>query len=168
MTDSAGGRVLAVNVAVTDDTGRTTLWRRGQTPPPQVADRLGAHVFVGGDDVLRKAGARTPEQVRELMGAPAPSQPVPDAEPEAPGQQPYAVSPSAGEPAGQAQDDDQGGDQGGEHDDAGDAGEPPRSGQGATRAAWHAYAAELGQVVDADAPRDAVIQQLADAGLIEP
>lgn len=44
--------------------------------------------------------------------------------------------------------------------------EPPRSGAGASAAAWRTFAQKLNQAVPTDAGRDAIIDQLVDAGLI--
>lgn len=45
--------------------------------------------------------------------------------------------------------------------------EPPRSGKGATEAAWRAYAAQLGVDVAADADRGDIIARLKDDGRIQ-
>jgi hypothetical protein len=45
--------------------------------------------------------------------------------------------------------------------------EPPRSGKGATTAAWRAYAEQFGVQVDEDADRGAIIAQLKDDGHIQ-
>jgi hypothetical protein len=45
--------------------------------------------------------------------------------------------------------------------------EPPRSGKGSGRDAWVAFAAEKGHQVNGDTSRDQIIEDLANAGLIE-
>jgi hypothetical protein len=45
--------------------------------------------------------------------------------------------------------------------------EPPRSGKGATTAAWRAYAEQFDVQVDEDADRGAIIAQLKDDGYIQ-
>jgi hypothetical protein len=55
---------------------------------------------------------------------------------------------------------------GGERAD-GQLSEPPRSGKGATTAAWRAYAEQFGAEVDDDADRAAIIAQLKDSGHIK-
>ena len=154
-------RVLGANVVAHDARGRTVLWRRGTTPPPEVAERLGAHVWVD-------APAENPPADPSSSASPSVSTsgvlteaPPPDPEPEpvrpvvayqgtpAPLQDP-APEPAA-EPISQPD---------------GAFTEPPRAGRGASAERWREFAANLGQPFPPEASRDSIIQFLVAAGLI--
>lgn len=143
---------LAVNVAVRYSDGSTVLWRKGETPPPELAEYFGAHCWADGVDVLTKAGQRSVSDVKAMAGRGAPAPVVKATEP-APEPAPEAFTEAEQEP---------------ETDSEPREGEPPRSGPGAGRAAWLDYAASLGQDMDSALGRDQVIAHLVDAGLIDP